>query len=72
MSCVAVDRAIRLAGARRLPADLSRWRALRAEIRRRVDAGGVDPATGAFVQSFGTTALDASNMLIPLVRFTPR
>ncbi len=55
MSWVAVDRAIRLARARGLPADLSRWRALRAEIRQRVEADGVDPATGAFVQSFDTT-----------------
>jgi GH15 family glucan-1,4-alpha-glucosidase len=31
----------------------------------------VDPATGAFVQAFGTSALDASNLLIPLVRFLP-
>ncbi len=71
MAWVAVDRAIRLARARRLPADLARWTALRAEIRRRVEREGVDPATGAFVQAFGTRALDASNLLIPLVRFLP-
>ncbi len=71
MAWVAVDRAIRLARARGLSADLGRWRALRAEIRQRVEADGVDPATGAFVQSFGNKALDASNLLIPLVRFLP-
>lgn len=68
---VAVDRAIRLARARGLPADLERWRALRAAIRRRIEVDGVDPGTGAFVQAFGRSALDASNLLIPLVRFLP-
>ena len=71
MCWVAVDRAIRLARARGLPADLERWRTLRADIRRRVEDEGVDPATGAFVQAFGSRALDASNLLIPLVRFLP-
>ncbi len=71
MAWVAVDRAIRLARARRLPADLDRSTALRSEIRRSVEAEGVDAATGAFVQSFGSSALDASNLLIPLVRFLP-
>ncbi len=47
MAWVAVDRAIRLARARRLPADLDRWTALRSEIRRSVVAEGVDAATGA-------------------------
>lgn len=68
---VAVDRAIRLARARGLPADLERWRTLRRAIRRRVEADGVDPQSGAFVQAFGRSALDASNLLVPLVRFLP-
>lgn len=71
MAWVAVDRALRLARARGLPADVDRWRALRAEIRRRVEAEGSDPRSGAFAQSFGSTALDASTLLMPLVRFLP-
>lgn len=71
MCWVAVDRAIRLARARGLPADLERWQALRRTIRRRVEAEGVAPDSGAFVQAFGARALDASNLLIPLVRFLP-
>jgi GH15 family glucan-1,4-alpha-glucosidase len=71
MAWVAVDRAIRLARARGLPADLERWVALRRAIRRRVERAGVDPATGAFTQAFGSRALDASNLLVPLVRFLP-
>jgi GH15 family glucan-1,4-alpha-glucosidase len=69
MAWVAVDRAIRLARARGLPADLDRWTELRRAIRRRVEQNGTDPATGAFVQAFGAPALDASNLLLPLVRF---
>jgi GH15 family glucan-1,4-alpha-glucosidase len=71
MAWVAVDRAIRIARARGLPADMARWIALRREIRREIETHGVDPATGAFVQSFGSPALDASSLLIPLVHFLP-
>jgi len=69
MAWVAVDRAIRLARALGLPAQTERWSSLRREIRRRVLQDGVDPASGAFVQSFGDQRLDASTLLIPLVRF---
>ena len=31
----------------------------------------MDPETGALVQSFGSAALDASNLLAALVRFLP-
>jgi GH15 family glucan-1,4-alpha-glucosidase len=69
MAWVAVDRAIRLARALGLSAPLERWLAVRREIRARIDADGVDPATGAFVQAFGSSALDASTLLIPLVHY---
>lgn len=71
MAWVAVDRAIKLARALGLPADLGAWRRLRREIRERVESEGVDPETGAFVQAFGSRALDASTLLVPLVRFLP-
>jgi GH15 family glucan-1,4-alpha-glucosidase len=69
MAWVAVDRAIRLARDLGLSAPFERWRTLRRAIRARVDAEGVDPLTGAFVQSLGSSALDASTLLIPLVRY---
>lgn len=69
MAWVAVDRAIRLAQARGYRADLARWRALRREIRRRIETEGVDPESGSFVQAFGSRHVDASLLLIPLVRF---
>ena len=37
----------------------------------RVDAAGVDTATGAFVQTLGSNVMDASNLLLPLIRFVP-
>jgi alpha,alpha-trehalase len=69
MAWVAADRALKLASSLGLPADLERWAALRDEIRRRVESEGVDRATGAFVQSFRSTAMDASSLLLPLIRF---
>jgi alpha,alpha-trehalase len=69
MCWVAVQRAIRLARSLDLDADLDRWQRLRDAIRVRVDRDGVDARTGAFVQAFGTSELDAANLLIPLVRF---
>ncbi|HEV2927744.1 MAG TPA: glycoside hydrolase family 15 protein, partial [Propionibacteriaceae bacterium] len=71
MAWVAVDRAIRLARIHGLPADLDRWTALRRTIRRRLESAGTDPATGAFTQAFANQALDAANLLLPLVRFLP-
>jgi GH15 family glucan-1,4-alpha-glucosidase len=71
MAWVAVDRALKLANARNLPADTERWTALRDAIRQRIESEGVDQATGAFVQSFGSTAMDASNLLLPLIHFLP-
>jgi GH15 family glucan-1,4-alpha-glucosidase len=65
------DHPIRLARALGLPADLDRWTALRRAIRRRVEGAGVDPVTGAFTQAFGSPALDAANLLLPLVGFLP-
>ncbi len=41
------------------------------EIRAQVCAEGFDRELGAFVQSYGSTALDASALLIPLVGFLP-
>jgi len=71
MCWVAVQRAIRLARSLHLDADLGAWRRLRDAIRERVDRDGVDARTGAFVQAFGASELDAANLLIPLVRFLP-
>jgi GH15 family glucan-1,4-alpha-glucosidase len=72
MAWVAVDRAIRLARRLAMPCPLERWEALRRTIRERIEGEGVDPESGAFVQAFGGTAVDASALLIPEVGFVPR
>jgi GH15 family glucan-1,4-alpha-glucosidase len=71
MAWVALDRAIKDAEQFRLPAPLSRWRALRAEIRREVLAAGYDSDRATFTQAYGSKALDASALLFPLVGFLP-
>jgi GH15 family glucan-1,4-alpha-glucosidase len=67
---VAADRGARLAalhGERELAA---RWQAAAEEIHADVCEHGVDDR-GVFVQRYDTTALDASVLLLPLVRFLP-
>ncbi|MDN7012086.1 glycoside hydrolase family 15 protein [Methanoculleus sp. FWC-SCC3] len=71
MVWVALDRAIYLAEHHGLPGDVDRWRRTRETIRERVLAEGYDPGLGSFVQSFGSKALDAVNLRIPLVEFLP-
>ncbi len=71
MAWVAIDRLIRLSRALQRPLAVGRWVALRDEIRRCIESEGVDHASGAFVQSLGSSALDASTLLISLVRFLP-
>jgi GH15 family glucan-1,4-alpha-glucosidase len=72
MAWVAFDRCIRSAeefGLDECPID--RWRDIRAEIHADVCAQGYDPAVGAFVQSYGARALDASLLLLPRLGFLP-
>ncbi len=69
MCWVAVDRAIRLAGKRSLPAPLVEWIALRNEIAEDLWANFRHPDHGYFVQEKGGTELDAALLMMPLVRF---
>jgi alpha,alpha-trehalase len=70
MCWVACDRGARLARLREDHEKAARWQAAADEIRDDVCANGVDER-GVFVQHYGTKALDASNLLMPLVRFLP-
>ena len=69
MSWVAVERAIRIARQRGLPADLVRWMQVRDEIYTQVMTRGWHAERGAFVQHYDTDVLDASVLLMPLVKF---
>jgi GH15 family glucan-1,4-alpha-glucosidase len=69
MSWVAVERAVRMARQRGLPADLVAWMATRDDIYRQIMSKGWNEERGAFVQHYGSDVLDASNLLMPLVKF---
>jgi len=70
MCWVAADRGARLAQIREEREAAARWRAAADEIHADICANGVD-ARGVFVQHYETEALDASLLLMPLVRFLP-
>ncbi len=69
MCWVALDRALRLAGARSFPADVERWRSERDAIYGDIIAQGWTDEREAFVQYYGPDAPDASNLIMPLVFF---
>jgi GH15 family glucan-1,4-alpha-glucosidase len=70
MCWVAADRGARLARIREDHATADRWREAAKEIHADICANGVDER-GVFVQHYDTQALDASLLLMPLVRFLP-
>ena len=70
MCWVALDRGARLAELRGERQLAERWQAGADVIRDDILEHGVDDR-GVFVQHYGTTALDASCLLVPLVRFLP-
>ncbi len=75
MAWVAVDRAVRMieefgvGGQHRLATRLHRWRSLREQIRSNLLQRGFNARIGAFTQSYGSDALDASVLLIPHMGF---
>ncbi|MHC8306632.1 glycoside hydrolase family 15 protein [Pseudomonas sp. PB3P13] len=69
MCWVALDRAIRLASKRSLPAPFARWDETRQAIYADIWDNFWDEERGHFVQHIGGTALDGSMLLMPLVRF---
>lgn len=69
MCWVALDRAIRLASKRSLPAPFAQWNDTRQAIHSDIWANFFNAERGHFVQYKGGTALDGSMLLMPLVRF---
>ncbi|MER5860865.1 glycoside hydrolase family 15 protein [Streptomyces sp900105245] len=69
MCWVAIERAIRLATHRGLPADHRRWREARDAIYRRIMDRGWSERRNAFVQYEGGDVLDASLLMMPLAKF---
>ena len=70
MCWVAADRGARLAEIREDLEYAARWQSVAEEIKADICAHALDER-GVFCQSYGSTALDASVLLMPLVRFLP-
>ncbi len=71
MCWVALDRGVRMAREFSLSAALATWERERDAVHADVMAKGWSEAKQSFVQYYGTEALDASNLIIPMVGFLP-
>jgi alpha,alpha-trehalase len=71
MCWVALDRGIRMVDQLRAESIVGRWKEEREALRGTLLEQGWSESTGAFTQSFGDDALDASSLLIPIVGFLP-
>ncbi|MBA2345515.1 MAG: glycoside hydrolase family 15 protein [Rubrobacter sp.] len=69
LSWVALERAGRISRQRGLPAGDGRWRRERDAIYEEVMEKGWNPEKQSFVQHYGSDALDASLLMMPLVKF---
>ncbi|MFF5184324.1 glycoside hydrolase family 15 protein [Streptomyces sp. NPDC000345] len=69
MCWVAIERAIRMAHRRGLPADLPRWQECRDAIYRRIHTRGWSVNRRAFVQHEDGDVLDAAVLMMPLTKF---
>jgi GH15 family glucan-1,4-alpha-glucosidase len=70
MCWVAMDRGARLAERRGQLDQAQQWQAVAEEIRANILEKGIDKR-GVFRQHYDTDALDASTLLVPLLRFLP-
>jgi GH15 family glucan-1,4-alpha-glucosidase len=71
MCWVALDRGAKLARLYDEPEYADKWQSLADQIKADICTNGVD-GRGVFVQRYGSDALDASLLLLPLMRFLPR
>jgi len=69
MCWVAIDRAIRLATKRSLSAPLDQWQTVRNKIHEDIMKNFWDEKNKAFVQQKNGTTVDASNLLMPMIRY---
>jgi GH15 family glucan-1,4-alpha-glucosidase len=69
MCWAAIDRGIQLAQRRSFPAPLVRWHRVRDQIYQDIYKNFWNPKLKAFVQYRGATQMDASALLLPLIKF---
>jgi GH15 family glucan-1,4-alpha-glucosidase len=71
MCWAALDSGIRLAQTHKLQAPLESWHQARDQLRQAIQERGYDDRIGAFTQSFGSSTLDATALVIPRIGFLP-
>ena len=71
MAWAAMDCAVKAVEDFGLEGPVERWREVRSRIHAEVCAQGFDASRGIFVQRYGSTELDASLLLLPIVGFLP-
>ena len=72
MAWLALDRALRIAATHRTPSrQLTRWRTQRDAIAADVTTRGFNPQLGSYTRTYGSTDLDAANLLLPLLGLEP-
>ncbi|AMM23567.1 glycoside hydrolase family 15 protein [Variovorax sp. PAMC 28711] len=71
MAWVAFDRGVKAVERYGLEGPVEAWRRTRDEIHAQVCQSGFDAKRNSFVQHYGSTELDASLLLIPMVGFLP-
>jgi GH15 family glucan-1,4-alpha-glucosidase len=71
MAWVAVDRAIKSGEEFHLDGPIDEWRALRQTMHDDICKQAFNPELGCFVQAYGSSIVDASLLLVPLVGFLP-
>lgn len=71
MVWVAFDRALKMAERGGFPIDASRWNQLMARIHAQICSAGFDAYRNTFTQSYGSSELDASLLLLVILGFLP-
>lgn len=71
MAWVTIDRVVRSIREFGLEGDLAHWEALAEEIHTDICTRGLDAARNCFTQAYGSPAMDASLLMMPLVGFLP-
>ena len=69
MMWAALDRAVRAVREHGLDGPAERWEALRDRIRDEIEAKGFNASRNSYVQSYGSTAVDASLLHLPQVGY---
>lgn len=71
MTWVAFDRAVKFCEKFDLQGPVDKWRRLRDAVHAEILERGFDAERGAFVQAYGSKALDSALLLLPLFGFLP-